>query len=89
MTIEDAVVLAEELSLDPGLDDGERIGAALSAYEARRLPRTKAVVDLSWKLSKVYNWKNPVASRLRNAMLFLTPAFVDRRRFQPEIDRDL
>jgi 2-polyprenyl-6-methoxyphenol hydroxylase-like FAD-dependent oxidoreductase len=89
MTIEDAAVLAEELSLDPGLNDRERIGAALHAYEARRRPRTTAVVDLSWKLSKVYNWKNPVASRLRNTMLFLTPAFVDRRRFQPEIDRDL
>ena len=89
MTIEDAVVLAEELALDPGLADGAKIEAALKAYEARRLPRTSAIVNLSWKLSKVYNWKNPVASRLRNTMLYLTPAFVDRRRFQPEIDQDL
>jgi 2-polyprenyl-6-methoxyphenol hydroxylase-like FAD-dependent oxidoreductase len=89
MTIEDAAVLAEEIALDPGLTDGAKIEAALKAYEARRIPRTTKVVNVSWNLSKVYNWKNPVVSRLRNTMLYLTPAFVDRRRFQPEIDLDL
>jgi 2-polyprenyl-6-methoxyphenol hydroxylase-like FAD-dependent oxidoreductase len=41
MAIEDAVVLAEELSTQAGVD------AALSAYSARRGERVKRVFDIS------------------------------------------
>jgi 2-polyprenyl-6-methoxyphenol hydroxylase-like FAD-dependent oxidoreductase len=89
MTIEDAAVLAEELSLDPGLEDRDKVQAALRAYQGRRLPRTARIVNMSWRLSQVYNWKNPLVSALRNGMLWLTPAFAERKQFQAEIDRDL
>lgn len=89
MTIEDAAVLAEELSLDSNLGDAARVDAALRAYEGRRLPRTAKIVNMSWRLSQVYNFKNPVVYRLRNAMLWLTPDFAQRRQFQAEVDRDL
>ena len=89
MAIEDAAALAEELSLDPELEDAERVTAALRAYEGRRLPRTTSIVNTAWRLSQIYNWRNPVASKLRETVLRLTPAFVQRKPFQAEIDADL
>jgi 2-polyprenyl-6-methoxyphenol hydroxylase-like FAD-dependent oxidoreductase len=89
MTIEDAAVLAEELSLDPGLTNGERIAAALSAYEGRRRPRTTTIVNTSKKLSSIYNWKNPLASGLRTGFMWLTPDLVHRKQFRAEVERDL
>jgi 2-polyprenyl-6-methoxyphenol hydroxylase-like FAD-dependent oxidoreductase len=89
MTIEDAAVLAEELALEPGLERGDRIAAALSAYEGRRRPRTAAIVSESYRLSKTYNWKNPVACKVREGVMRLRPERTWRKAFRAEVERDL
>ncbi len=60
--LEDAVVLAECL--------GEQgpIEARLRAYELRRKRRTAMVTERSWRLGRVLQWENPVATWLRDAM---------------------
>ncbi len=89
MAIEDGVVLAEELSLDPSLRHGSRIATALKAYEGRRLPRCKAIVDESYQLSKTYNWTHPAAVRLREVVLRARPAKSWAKKFRAEVERDL
>jgi 2-polyprenyl-6-methoxyphenol hydroxylase-like FAD-dependent oxidoreductase len=89
MSIEDGVVLAEELALDPGLRHGDRIATALQAYEGRRRPRCKAIVDESYQLSKTYNWTNPAAVRLREVVLRGRPARSWAKKFREEVERDL
>jgi 2-polyprenyl-6-methoxyphenol hydroxylase-like FAD-dependent oxidoreductase len=89
MSIEDAAVLAEELSLDPRLARRDRAEAALQAYEGRRRPRTKAIVDESYKLSKTYNWRNPVACAVREAYMRVRPASSWSKSFRAEAEQDL
>ncbi|MEI9951897.1 MAG: FAD-dependent monooxygenase [Pseudomonadota bacterium] len=47
MAIEDAVVLAHCLSKN------ESAGDALAAYELRRVARTSAIVDASWRFGRL------------------------------------
>lgn len=89
MAIEDAVVLAEELSIDRHLEHPDRIEAGLRAYEGRRLPRTTAIVNESYRLSKTYNWKNPAACKLRETVMRVRPASSWRKTFRAEAERDL
>jgi 2-polyprenyl-6-methoxyphenol hydroxylase-like FAD-dependent oxidoreductase len=89
MTIEDAAVLGEEISIDPGLERGDRIEAALRAYEGRRLPRTTAIVNESHQLSKTYNWKNPVACAVREGYMRLRSEKSWRKPMRAEAERDL
>lgn len=60
--LEDAVVLARCLN---GTSD---IGAALQAYEQRRLPRTSQIVLQSRRVGQVGQWQNPLACALRDAL---------------------
>jgi 2-polyprenyl-6-methoxyphenol hydroxylase-like FAD-dependent oxidoreductase len=89
MTIEDAAVLGEEISIDPGLERGDRAEAALRAYEGRRVPRTTAIVNESHQLSKTYNWKNPVACAVREGYMRLRSEKSWRKPMRAEAERDL
>jgi 2-polyprenyl-6-methoxyphenol hydroxylase-like FAD-dependent oxidoreductase len=60
--LEDAVVLAD------CLDGTAELGAALSAYEQRRIPRTTRIVEQSRRIGQVGQWQNPLACALRDAL---------------------
>lgn len=66
--IEDAVALAAALAR------GDDVVAALRAYEAARQPRTAKITRLARRFGQVGQWEHPVACRLRNAALRLTPS---------------
>jgi 2-polyprenyl-6-methoxyphenol hydroxylase-like FAD-dependent oxidoreductase len=71
--LEDAVVLGDCLR---GAAD---VPAALRAYEARRIPRTSAIVRQARRLGRVGQWAHPVACAVRNALVRATPAAVTVR----------
>jgi 2-polyprenyl-6-methoxyphenol hydroxylase-like FAD-dependent oxidoreductase len=61
--IEDAVVLANCLR------DAEDVPAALLAYESWRIPRTSRVVAIAHQIGQMARWSNPLACRLRDALM--------------------
>jgi 2-polyprenyl-6-methoxyphenol hydroxylase-like FAD-dependent oxidoreductase len=82
MAIEDALVLAD------CLERYQTIDAALRAYETERYPRTAKVTNLSWRLGSVAQVENPIAYRLRNALVRLTPDSVSQRQTLDVVDWD-
>jgi 2-polyprenyl-6-methoxyphenol hydroxylase-like FAD-dependent oxidoreductase len=71
--IEDAVVLAHclRVNADPG--------AAFEDYERRRFARANATVREAWLLGRMGQWANPLACRLRDALIRRTPERVRLR----------
>jgi 2-polyprenyl-6-methoxyphenol hydroxylase-like FAD-dependent oxidoreductase len=65
--IEDAVVLARHLATEPD------VRAALRGYERERHRRTTRVVRDSWIFGVLAKWESPLAVRLRELTLRLTP----------------
>jgi 2-polyprenyl-6-methoxyphenol hydroxylase-like FAD-dependent oxidoreductase len=65
MAVEDAVVLHKHLRTQ---DDA---GDALRAYEAERIPATTTLVNRSWRLALIGQWKRPGACAGRDVMLKL------------------
>jgi 2-polyprenyl-6-methoxyphenol hydroxylase-like FAD-dependent oxidoreductase len=61
--LEDAVVLADALK------DGDDIAAALRVYEKRRIDRTATLVRQARQIGAVGQWSNPLACRLRDALM--------------------
>jgi len=61
--IEDAVVLARELS------SGADVPAALKAYEAARIPRTAKFQNLATRLGNMGQWSNPAQVLMRNTTM--------------------
>jgi 2-polyprenyl-6-methoxyphenol hydroxylase-like FAD-dependent oxidoreductase len=55
------------------------VPAALRAYEARRIPRTSAIVRQARRLGRMGQWAHPVACAVRNALVRATPAAVTVR----------
>jgi 2-polyprenyl-6-methoxyphenol hydroxylase-like FAD-dependent oxidoreductase len=72
MAIEDAAVLAREINAGGGLDRAS-IATAFQRYEARRVPRTKAIVDRARMMAKMCTWKSTPAVLTREAMLTAVP----------------
>jgi 2-polyprenyl-6-methoxyphenol hydroxylase-like FAD-dependent oxidoreductase len=73
--IEDAAVL---------LDQWEKMQNAspedvFRAFEQRRLPRTHAIVNQSWRIGRMAQWTNSVAMQLRNTLLRAIPAAANER----------
>ena len=62
--IEDAVLLAKQLA-----QAGDDPAAALRAWEAQRIPRTKKIVHDSRRSGKMEQTANPAAGFMRNQML--------------------
>ena len=79
ISMEDAVVLAKELSLTDGLRDLRMLDVALRAYERERIPRAASVVLNSRTRGRIMFLKNPRLIAVRNALLSTLPEFVRRR----------
>lgn len=77
MAIEDAVVLAEQLSQHDSLTNG------LRAYEASRRPRTQTVLKQSRQIDRVAQMQNRLACRFRNTLVAAAPAGLRRRQLAP------
>lgn len=65
--IEDAVVLARYLAQEPD------VVAALRGYEARRIKRTRAIVAESRRFGRIAQLENPLAVRMRDALISRVP----------------
>lgn len=74
--IEDAVVLAAELGRHASPV------SAFKAFEARRLERTRMIVDRSRMLGRMAQWRHPGLILLRNMIFRATPSAVFRRQLQ-------
>jgi 2-polyprenyl-6-methoxyphenol hydroxylase-like FAD-dependent oxidoreductase len=59
MAVEDAVVLAQQVAAQPGVEPG------LRGYEAVRIPRTQIMVEASYALSQVEQLEGPIKHRMR------------------------
>uniref|UniRef100_UPI00404A5DDC FAD-dependent monooxygenase n=1 Tax=Flavobacterium sp. TaxID=239 RepID=UPI00404A5DDC len=70
--IEDAYVLSECLNK-------YEIAKAFSEYQKLRLPKAHQVVKTSWLVGKMAHISNPILISLRNQLLRLTPASVNRK----------
>lgn len=77
--VEDGVALAGRLRT-ADLRSAGGVPAALRAYEAERMPRTKALVEESWSLGHTYHWRNPLACAIRDAAFRGVPDRLWRRR---------
>lgn len=77
MAIEDAVVLAEQLSHHDSVAD------ALKAYEASRRPRTQTVLKQSRQIDQAAQLQNRLGCRLRNIVIAAAPAGLRRRQLAP------
>jgi 2-polyprenyl-6-methoxyphenol hydroxylase-like FAD-dependent oxidoreductase len=73
MAIESSLVLARCLSQEADLAD------ALRRYETERMPRTAWITDQSWKIGRMGQWENPLACRVRDFLLRITPARLTRK----------
>ncbi len=65
--LEDSVVLAQALRVSPD------VGAALRRYEARRVKRANGITLASRRIGEVGQWANPVACRVRDAVMKRLP----------------
>ena len=89
IAMEDAIVLARELSLTGGLEDQRMITAALEAFQAKRLERTNAIVLDARRRGKACRMKNPVACALRNTMVRLVPSRTQHRSVAESVGYDI
>jgi FAD-dependent urate hydroxylase len=81
--IEDAVVLARELSEHERLDD------ALVRYEAIRRPRAELALKLSRRADRAGQLGGAIGCRLRNLLVRATPKRVQRRQLAPLVQHDV
>lgn len=65
--LEDALVLSQ------CLEQTENVYVALQLYQARRIPRTTQIMQRSWNLGRVGQWKHPLACKLRDLGLKYLP----------------
>ena len=66
--IEDAYVLAKWIAHE------KTPAAAFAGYTAQRMRRVHRIVDLSWKIARATNWKNPLMVAFRNGIMKNMPA---------------
>ena len=71
--IEDALVLAEELSKT------DSVAQALGRFERIRMPKVKWVANTAWRLGRLAHMQNPLARTLRDLVLRWTPERVNRK----------
>jgi 2-polyprenyl-6-methoxyphenol hydroxylase-like FAD-dependent oxidoreductase len=80
--IEDAVILADELSKAGDLE------TAFSAFEKRRMKRTHFIVNTSWSLGKMAQWSHPWLAAMRNTLLRMIPDSVNELQLQKMLATD-
>lgn len=80
--IEDAAFLYTILQGAGGIEEKFR------QFEKLRKPRTKKIVEGSWRLGRVAQWEKPWAARLRNSLFRMVPQSVQERqmRFLYEVE---
>jgi len=83
MAIEDAFVLAEELTA------GGDISAALARYERRRRDRVDLVQTQSRRIGLVAQWESAPACALRNFLARMAPASATRKAIERLANADL
>jgi 2-polyprenyl-6-methoxyphenol hydroxylase-like FAD-dependent oxidoreductase len=74
-----AQALEDAVALTDALTDGDDPVAALRRYEQRRIPRTTMIVNRSRQLGRIAHLRNPLACRIRDAVMKATPERVQRR----------
>lgn len=70
--IEDAHCLANCLDL-------KNLNSSFQRFQKLRMPKAHRIVNTSWTLGKVSHWKNPIAVKVRNGLMKLTPESINRR----------
>lgn len=73
---EDALILAE------CMQDRPDVVAALRLYEERRIKRTSAIVKRSRYLGQVFQWENPLACLIRNAVMKGIPSRIQLKQLE-------
>jgi 2-polyprenyl-6-methoxyphenol hydroxylase-like FAD-dependent oxidoreductase len=79
MAIDDAIVLARSLRTEA------TVSGALERYQQERLPRTRQIVQRSWRFGQMCLWKSAPAVWLREVMLQLTPQSIMRELLRSQI----
>lgn len=80
--IEDAVILADELARH------ETPETAFAAFERRRLRRTHFIVNNSWNIGRVAQWRQPWLTAVRNALFRMIPESVNERQLKKVLEVD-
>ncbi|MEE9362462.1 MAG: FAD-dependent monooxygenase [Cellulophaga sp.] len=70
--IEDAYVLAECFAKYNPKE-------AFESFQELRISKTHKIVKMSWKLGKIAHLKNPILITIRNQILKLTPAYIQKK----------
>ena len=70
MAIEDAATLANLMARSHNVE------SSFQDFEHKRIARTTRIVNDSWRLGRVAQWKNPLLIQMRNALLRITPPSV-------------
>jgi 2-polyprenyl-6-methoxyphenol hydroxylase-like FAD-dependent oxidoreductase len=55
------------------------VKTALRTYESKRLKRANKIVSQSWRIGQVIQMENALVCKLRNAVMRLTPASIQRQ----------
>lgn len=80
--IEDAVVLADELRKNTSSE------TAFQAFERRRMPRTRFIVERSQALGKIAQLQNPLFAAARNTLFRLLPDSLNERQMRKLFEVD-
>jgi len=83
MAIEDAVILANELKKETD------VNLAFLNFEKRRLPRTRKIVNESWRVGKISQLENSALISMRNWVMRHFPASVNEKQLKFLFDVDL
>ncbi len=89
ISMEDAVVLAKELSLTDGLRDQRMLAGALESFQRARMPRCANIVMTSRRRGRLLSLSNPAAASVRNTALRAVPSAFWRRAVANSIKYDL
>jgi 2-polyprenyl-6-methoxyphenol hydroxylase-like FAD-dependent oxidoreductase len=89
IAVEDAVVLAKELSLTGELSDDDALGLALDSYEERRAERTSSIVLKSRSNGEGLRKANAVGLTMKQRALSLVPATKLRAQVEQSIAYDV
>lgn len=76
MAVEDAVILANELKKQPNAS------LAFANFEKRRLPRTRKIVNDSWRVGKIAQVENRLMVSARNFIMRHLPASENERQLR-------
>ena len=74
-SIEDAYAIAQSLKEDES-------PTAFAKYQKSRIAKAHKVVNMSRMIGNIGHWKNPIAIAMRNGMMRMTPASMNRKQIE-------